>query len=286
MEVKNAICSVGFNICAEEYFSVESASASFLEQLRKDCPAVARYSEFETSSAMEKGSATHLAVLEPSKFESEVVRVDCSTRATNIFKNAAEANPDKIVLPKKEYDEVLDMRAGLFKSDTACWLLKNSIGKEVSFFWEMEHWTDGDGVCHFLEAPIRCKARADGVSIIENERIGIVWDLKTTADSHPDKFRKTSHNLGYHRKACWYLEAARLYRPDLDWRFVWVALRNKAPHLVSCHEIDASWLDLAATQLLKPIETYEKCYRSGEWPGYPDEIIMAHAENWMLREDF
>jgi hypothetical protein len=276
---------IKFDLPANEYHAVEACSASLLENLKKDCPAVARYSEFEETTAMEKGTATHLAVLEPSKFDSEVIRVDCSNRSTNIYKDAVKANPSALVLPKKDYEEVLAMRSGIQQSRTARWLLANSIGLEVSFFWEIEEWTDGDGVAHFLENPIKCKARADGVSIIENERTGIIWDLKTTANANPEFFKKTCHNLGYHRKACWYLEAARRYRPDLDWRFVWVALRNKAPHLVSCYEVDASWLDFAANQLLKPIQTYELCSRTGDWFGYGDEIIVAHPENWVLRED-
>lgn len=274
-----------FDLPAQEYHAREACSASLLQRLEDASPFEAKFSEFETTPAMLKGTVAHLNFLEPCAFNSDVIRVDCSTRATNIYKEVVSINPSKICLPKAEYDEILAMRPALQKSNTAQSFLKHSVGNEVSVFWESCEWTDGDGLCHRLESSIKCKARIDLLSIFEKENIGVVVDYKTTNNPSPKAFKRNCHSLGYHRKACWYLEAMRLYRPDLDWRFVWIAQGSKAPYSVTCHEVDSSWLDLAANQLLKPVKIYEECIRLNDWPNYSDEIFIAHPENWMLRED-
>lgn len=127
------------------------------------------------------GNAFHKAVLEPEKFEAEIV-VDASTRNTKIYKEALEESGEKMLLLRKDHDNILKWRQRMLANQNVQDLIVgDNIDYEVPYVGEiMGEWFKG---------------KADIVNHTEK----LIVDIKTSAEI--ERFRTSAYKYGYDSQA-------------------------------------------------------------------------------------
>ena len=179
------------------------------------------------------------------------------------------------VTPIKPKDEVIirDMAAALRAHPLAAALFDPDHGKaEVPLYW-----TDpATGV------PLRC--RLDWLPEKRDGQRLVIPDYKTAESAHPEKFRKSAADYGYHRQAAWYLDALRECGLDDDPAFVFVVQEKHPPYLVQPIELDDIALHIGRNLNHQARALYAACMRTGHWPGYSEEVETVGLPEWYLAQ--
>lgn len=210
------------------------------------------------TDAMEKGTALHLALFEPSAFEKTVTYYPHESSKGKV-RNGSEwenfkANRDEdLILKHSDYDAVITMRDAIKNHPRASDLLNAKGTGEMGAVWIDE--TTG----------ILCKGLFD--RFCQCWGYSIVLDLKSCPDARPDEFSKKVYNLSYHTKAAWYLDGlSRL--SDVPRRFLWIAVESAPFHGVNIFDPSQEMLATGQRNYYSLIQRYAKCKETGVWPGY------------------
>jgi hypothetical protein len=264
---------------ATDYHAAPGASASRLKQLKRSA-AHMKYdmdNPQEPTQAMIIGTATHSAILEPVLFVKEWGRIPEGDGRSKAVK---EAKADLIVrfgadhiLKSDVYDSVLAMRDSVLGNALALDLLDGA-DTETSHYWA-ERYIHGT-----KPMEVDCKARIDALP-----REGSMWnncvvDIKTTANAHPDEFRRSCFNFGYHIQAQHYLSATS------RGRFIFIVVERDAPHCVAIYELDYDALELGRKERDSLLGQWALC-EAGEaaggldaWPGFPADVQELSLPRW------
>lgn len=156
---------ISYDMPAGEYHAHPARSKSYLWKFYANTPAYAEYGEAESSPAMDLGTAVHIAVLEPEKFEASVIRGPDDRRG-NKWKDAIEegAAYGKLVLTSGDYDKALRMGDSARRLPIVGQLATGPLLHEATAFWT-DPATD-----------IECRCRPD----IYSPGLELMADLKTT----------------------------------------------------------------------------------------------------------
>jgi hypothetical protein len=218
------------------------------------------------------GTVTHIIHLEPHEFDRKVLVCDFKTWQSNDAK-AARADAKKngmTAILTHQMEAVREARAAFLANEFTREAWSN--GKtEQSLFWL--HPT----------LKIWCRARPDFISNNHTH----INDHKATADANPEKFGKHAYDLGYYRRAAWYLEGYEQVfgeRPDHYW---FISQEIKAPYLTAVCELDESALEAGLMENERAARIFTRCLERNEWPGYrhrdqPDKDIAFKTgmPNW------
>jgi len=269
--------TVMHNQSAEEYHADPGCSASRLKQLKRSA-AHMRYAmdnPQEPTPAMVIGSATHSAILEPVLFAKEWGRLPEGDGRSKAVKEAkaeliVQFGADHVLKPDV-YDNILAMRDSVLGNALALDLLDGA-DTETSHYWREDSPSNSRGV--------KCKARIDALPREDSPWNDCVVDIKTTANAHPDEFRRSVFNFSYHLQARHYLSAA-----ERD-RFIFIVVERDAPHCVAIYELDEAALELGSQVrdfLLGQwalCEAEEAAGGPDAWPGFPIEIQELSLPGW------
>ena len=202
------------------------------------------------------GTVSHLMFLEPHLFDERVVVCAFDDWRKKEAKEARAAAKDagKTAILAKQMDKILAARAAFLAH--GCTRSAFAGGRfEQSLFWR--HPTYG----------FWCRARPDFLA----DSLAHMNDYKATANADPSQFGRHAYNMGYHRRAAWYLEGVTAVfgkRPEHYW---FCNQEVKAPHLTSVVELDWSALEAGQEENDLAAAIYAKCLGSGEWCGYRDQ---------------
>lgn len=252
----------------ERYDEIDAVRWSELKHMA-DSPAHYKHhigSETTDTPRLAVGRGTHTAILEPERFASEYAVFDGPRRAGKVWEEFAEANADKTILRRDEYDECLAMRDAVHAHETASSLLYGH--SEV-----VVEWTDpGTG--------IRCKARLDHVNAD-----GEFCDVKTTSSTGVFDFQRLSARMLYHCQLAFHRQglAAVLGGPVPRPRII--AIEQNPPHDVVVYRLtdDAMYAgDQHVGDLLRRLAT---CRERDEWPGRHSCEQDLTVPPWMLSDD-
>lgn len=121
---------------------------------------------------------------------------------------------------------------------------------------------------------------------------GELTDFKTAADPHPDAFRRSAWNYGYHvqdvaYRRAWERVTGRLVQP-----MTFVVVGKEPPHLVGIYSLDDDFDRVGNAQLDAALETYmhqldKHGPPTGEgviWDGLPDTTEVLTPPAWALRD--
>lgn len=280
----------------DEYLALPYMSASRIEKLRRS-PLQYKHSltaEEESTAALDRGTALHLAVLEPLLFEGRytvlgqcegytkefkrcsyqgsVYRAGKSFCKTHDPEKGADPDPSVEILSQKDWDTVIGMRDAIQAHPRARSLFEGRGQFEVSIIFD-------DPI-----TGVRCKMRPDRLV----QRAGMLIDLKSSRDASPARFPQLAENLGYFRKL-------GLYRRGLtaiEWPLKEVAVLaiepeapfDLAPYLLE----DMKDLDKADTEITRLLELYKLCTATDTWPGYAsteDGFLMLRRPAWAVRDE-
>jgi exodeoxyribonuclease VIII len=241
--------------------------------LLNDCPAKYRYikdhpEDREETDALTFGRAIHSAILTPDEFAKDFTLLPkfVGRGAVNAKRAWAEENASKTPLKPDSYEKIERMREALFNSVIA-----------RKLFWDWQ----GDSELTALWAsqldpsvpPVLCKGRMDRV-VTSPDGNKIIVDLKTTESADPHDFpRKCFYQYRYHVQAASYIDGLRDASGDNVDSFIFVAIEKEPPYLIACYVSDDAFLQVGRAHYLKNVKTYAECCLSGNWPGYPTELI-------------
>lgn len=260
--------AIDYGMPHAEYLAVPAMSASGIKRfLRSPAHYRAGGSSIDATAAA-IGTAAHLAVLEPARFDAEVLaapRFDKRTKAGKIDAETwAAANVGRLALGQDDFDSVRRMADAVRAHPAAAALLSAGIA-EVSMMWS----DDATGVA--------CKSRADWL-----RPDGLLVDLKTTRDASPGGFARAIGQFGYALQAAWYLAGARAVLREEPAGFVFIAVEKDPPHAVGVYVLDASSVDAAAGRIASALVRLRECEQTGNWPAYSSVIETINAPSWAL----
>lgn len=118
---------------------------------------------------------------------------------------------------------------------------------------------------------------------------GAIWDLKTTTDASPEAVRRAVEGYGYHVQATHYLETWRAAGGDAR-RVRFVFVEKTPPHEAAVVELvddiadPSDWGEIARAQVAEARALWRDCLASGEWSGYPPEVIRIGAPAWVAEK--
>lgn len=276
-----------------DYLALPYMSASRLETFRRS-PMHYRHAvdhpDDPSSRAMDMGTALHLAILEPEKFEGRYVTVGrcegtkgdgerCQYQGsvyrdgfsfcgTHDPMKGEPVDPDIHVLAKPDLESVKRMRDAVLAHPRA------------RTFFEGEIQTEVTGIAADPDTGVLCKIRPD-VRVV---RAPVLPDVKSTKDASPWAFAKDAANRGYHRKLALYrrihgvLDGERL-DPAI------IAVENTAPHGVAVYLLDDDDIREADREVRRHLSRFAWCQEEDIWPGYGDEFRYLKLPGWAFDGD-
>lgn len=245
-----------YDMPPEEYHKHPAISKSGLDQFDKS-PEHYRYwkdNPKEATPAMTFGTAYHMAVLEPERFDKTYIAIDGNRNSTTVKEAIAEAeNAGKVVLKQAELDKVLAMREALFRKETARSLLSGT--KEASFFW-----TDPD-------YGVECKARIDTFLGVD-----ILVDLKSTESALDIDFTKSIINYNYYVQAAFYCDGYEAVTGRKAKGFVFIPQEKNPPYSCAFYNLIDDDVAFGRKKYKYLLRDYAECLATNEWRGLEDKI--------------
>lgn len=257
-----------YQISFEDYARVEAINASMLNWYARS-PAHCRMmleTEREATRSMDVGNAAHFALLEPERFEREVVCFKFDGRTKEGKKERADiANDGKIGLRAEDFDAALGMAGSLFTHPRVKTLWEQRVATEESVIWTdevvLEFAKDGP-----RKQKVRKKARRDIVGP------GWIADVKTAATI--DRFSPWSvTDFGYYRQAAHYAE------PDRDKleHFFFFVVQSSPPFESAVFRLSDDALRLGREENEVLVTSIARSFDSGNWPRHVTELLIAEA---------
>ena len=255
----------------------EAASFSTLKKFDRT-PAHARYAMQhppEPSVAMEFGTAVHLAVLEPDRFDAECAvapKVDRRTKEGKAEWSAfLAANEGATILDEDAFATCQAIRDAVWAHPIACEILSGAGHAEVGAIWDD------------AETGQRCKGLIDRIGVFD----GWTWviDLKTCRDAAPRLFSSDIAKQGYHAQAAMLIDGCNAVAPR-ERRFAWIAVEKDPPHCVAVYEAPLVMLAAGQVKYRRWLATYIESRKTNNWPGYPASIEPLELPRWAMEAAF
>jgi hypothetical protein len=250
-----------------EYLALDAASKGKLWTLHTKTPAHCQ-AEREATADMDWGTAAHVALLEPDKLASTVLRGPADRRGKK-WTEFVDATPGKLVLPEPEFDRVVEMQNTVMLNPQVKALTTRAGVSEATGLW-----IDPD-------TGLLCRCRPDRYV----ESLSLMADLKTTNDASPDGFRRVAMRLGYDLQDVMYTEGWNRAGGGEVEDFIFIVVERDPPYAHAIYQLDEPARLRGRTIMQKALLTYQQCKAAGQWPGYPAEVSRLTFPEWVYQED-
>lgn len=282
------------DIPPEDYFALDAASNSFLRQMDEFSPEHARYWQdnggVETTAAMKLGTAAHMAIFEPIRFDAHyiasercaAVKADgerCKHPGTGLYggswlcgTHSKKAEHDDLhgheILGADKYAGCDAMRARAHKhDDLATALICDGENELVIVFIDPK-------------TKVLCKVRIDRWC----RGIKAILDFKTTAKSAAEQeFSRTAANLRYRQQGCFYRRALRAVGEQVDGAS-YAAMETKPPHGLMYYRLREQDVDMYEPVIDAMLMQYAQCKKDGVWPGYSTNLVVLDMPTWERKQ--
>ncbi len=223
------------------------------------------------TTAMFVGTLAHCAILEPDAFDTRYpIGPEVDTRAAKAWKEfAATLKPDQVGVKPSERALAFAQAESVRKVQP----LQELLGKgdpEVSAYWTDE--TTG----------VRCRCRPDWVHPAGSGVILV--DVKTAVSADPREFVRSIVNWNYHSQAAYYSDGFEAASGLPVHAFVFACCEKEWPYAASACMLTEDDLELGRRRYRRNLATYAECIRTGEWPGYGDNIHLLQLPAWAIKE--
>ncbi len=260
------------DISREQYDAIPALNWSTLKLMHKKAK-VAKFlmdHPSKDTDAMRLGAATHVAVLEPEKFDSLYVVAPECRRGTKVWNSFVEDHPDQSILKPAEYNDITWLGTAVRKHPKAAELLAAPTqSTEVTVIWDCEG--------------MLCKSRIDWIGLPYNGPT-VVMDLKTTIKElghRSDQFDGEIGRRFYHEQMAFYRGALDSISPAPR-PFYILAVEKGAGHDVAVIEVTEDQLDAGRARYLDLRRDYQWCRDNNKWPGYCDGIAELELPDWAM----
>lgn len=110
---------------------------------------------------------------------------------------------------------------------------------------------------------------------------GLIIDYKTTGRTL-DQFQRQASSFGYDLQAAMYMSVAKNIGLPCDWLFL--VQETTAPYPVQIFRPTREFLEVGKRKFQAALIIWKECMRTGEWPGYPQEVQLVDAMPWDLND--
>ena len=219
----------------------------------------------DETDAMRIGRASHLKILEPSKFAKETVEWKGGNRAGKIWQAFKEENKSKIILKSEELKHMEAI-------DTA--VKGNPLAMEYLIHGEAEvslTWPDSD-------TGLICKARYDWVFP------GGFLDVKSTQSTDYHSFERLCYQLGYHVQLALYFDGytfAKGKEPNVKV----ITVEQKPPHDVVVYNVTETMIEQGRKEYRETLRKVAKANETGKWPGRETTEQDLYIPIWATQDN-
>ena len=227
----------------------------------------------ESKPYFDKGTASHIAILEPEKFKNLVIRGGKDRRQKEYKEAVANKTAEQVVLLDEDYEDVLRIKDAVSNSSQVNKLLYHQDAKsEVSAFCIDE----GTG--------IKLKCRPDKVRPSRKDpSMDVIIDLKTTVDASKEGFQRACGKFGYHiqesfYRRCWEQATGRKVS-----RFFFLAIEKEPPYAFSIFELGEKSVSEGNAVVDLALNTYNECQISGYFPGYSTQVQQIDIPSYFIK---
>lgn len=262
------------DVSHSEYLSWSACSASRLSDMERSA-AYCRYQighHEEPTEAMEFGTAVHMLLLEPARFDRTYeARISGSGVTHEVKADVARINgAGRIALKPAAWDDLMGMRGSVNGHDLAGKLLAvPECDRELSIVWDQ---MTPSGI------PVRCKARPD----LYDPESELIVDVKSSIKAHPGLFPRAMFAAGYHRAAALYLAGMAAVGLACD-SYLFLAIEKTAPFEVALYAIEGASVEVGRDSFLSLLDRYGRCQLKNEWPPYPGGVIPLALPGWAFK---
>lgn len=250
-----------------DYLALDAASKGKLWTLHSKTPAHCRV-EREPSPDMVWGTAFHMAVLEPDRFDSSVVSNPYDGR-TKAGKEFVAEHSGRLILSHDDYEGVVSARDVLFGNAT------------IKALIEREGVSEATGVWVDPDTRLLCRCRPDHYV----PSLAMIADVKTTTNASPEMFAKTAAQFGYDLQAEFYSEGWNRAGGGEVEDFIFIVVERTPPYAHAIYQLDESARLRGRTIMQKALLTYQQCKAADRWPGYPAEVSRLNFPQWVYQEN-
>ena len=255
---------------SEAYHATKAVGKSALWTLHCKTPAHVHGAEDEGNPDMDFGTAAHVALLEPHKFDKAVIRGP-EDRRGNKWKDALAEHPNSLVLPSPVFEKVLRLRDIVMLDP-----IVQSLPSEFAMIEHSAFWVDA-------ETELLCKCRPDLYRGDES----LMVDLKTTADATKQTWLRRAMDMGYHVQDAWYTDGWQEAGGGAVDTFLFLVVEREPPFAHAIYELGPGEKDLGRRIAGKALDKYAECKRTGRWPGHmPGVQTMTFPEHVYSKEVF
>jgi exodeoxyribonuclease VIII len=229
----------------DEYRALDGISISSLKNMRRSPLHYmhAKVAGSPPNAAMNLGSATHVAVLEPDKFDAEHVVFTGERRAGKEWTAFREGAGSRRIITQAEHGLAVGMQAAVRACPDAMRYLRAGRA-EVTLQWPTDH-----------------KGRIDWLT-----PDGIIVGLKTARDCRPHPFGSQSAKLGYHLQWAYYHDGYQALTGE-DARVVEIVVESSPPHDVGVYVVPEDVLLQGREEYEALLKIRAECVATGRWPG-------------------
>jgi len=167
------------------------------------------------------------------------------------------------------------MRDSISMHETASILLDPGSGRaETSCYW-----LDKDDDYGVRDPTFRlCKCRPDFI----NDAHNLMVDLKSAVDASYTGFRQHVAKYRYFVQAAWYTSGYYQSTGKAVQDFIFVVVEKQPPYGVGIYKLGLQEKRAGRALMLRDLDTYDECLKSGEWPCYPSDIRDLELSPWQM----
>jgi hypothetical protein len=278
INIDKAIFAPNGKMSNEDYHKHDGISSSGLKTIFDKTPAHYKFGEVKQSDAMDYGTASHTALLEPHLFNDVVLIQPAEIKqrrgkAWDDFK--ASVKPDQVVVKQAEYDDLMKMRSAMHDHPEYSELLKGAA----------------------IESSIMCDIKVQGYDgwITVKVRPDIITkcfqvpDYKTTMDASMEGFGRSVVNMGYLIRQTFVCDVLSAYfsaRKGKDVVFTpsLLAQEKAAPYIAQKYNFTEGQIAAGRSMWHDTITLYAKCLERDLWPAYFKGSVDLELPHWANKQ--
>ncbi len=235
----------------------------------------------EPTPAMKFGTLAHMAMLQGSKFKDryvimpEFVGYTLDGRPSAQSKDAkekkakwlSEQDPTAIITTEEDRERLFAMIDSLLSHEQASKLLSNGQA-EVAGYWRDQ------------ETGLGLRIKPDFLSF----DLGASVDVKTTADSVWESFRRSVENYRYDIQASMYEDGIHQITGKKPDHTVWIAIESQGSYEVACFEVPPQYQATGHFEYAAAKRRIKDCIEKANWPPRQQEIEYGEMSPWFFKQ--
>lgn len=270
-ELVNFSTAMHSRMPVREYRSIAATNITLLKELRRSpLHYLHRRSHAKESNALRLGTAAHVAVLEPERFDTQFAIWGRRASSGNLcprngrhWEEFQRIAAGKEIITSDDAERALQIQAAV-RNDVVAMRYLEAGDPEVVMTWTIRGRP--------------CKGRADWLTVVDNQ--WTVVGLKTARDARPLQFGNACARLGYHLQWSWYHDGFQFIKAECP-RLVEIVVEPEPPYPVVTYTVPDDVIQQGRDEYMVLLEQLERCEASGVWPGPAEGEIPVSLPSWV-----